>query len=262
MIVVGSTLAAYVMNDEDTWGAWLRSAEAMAEATEEEIRFFVAIEVDRRGLQPFEPLLKRLTEIEGNTRAGVLVDWWTYDLDDRRTSVTTANRLRHLTMGQNLVSEYATAEGASHLLFMAADTMPPADAIPKLLEMDLPLVGGHVSTYAFGGEVQYVHVIEGFGSRGPTQRKYREENDQAVEGIPVLIHFPTAAFVMIERDLFKAIRWRVDVELGMTDDPSYAYDAEVFFGVTPCIRLDCVGRHFPEAIGPIESRGHDMTVHR
>lgn len=232
-VVVGTTLAAFVMDDPDTWGAWLRTAEDLRREHDivgEEVRFFAAVQVDARGVAPFVPLLERLAELGG--------EWWTYMLDDGRTEVTTANRLRHLTMGQNLVTEYATSAGADHLLFMAADTMPPPDAVHRLREVGGGLVGGEVATYCFDGP-----DLPGFA-------------------FPVYRHMPTAAFVLIERAVFKRLRWRADAEAGMSDDPAYAFDAETLLGVVPMIRRDCVGRHFPESIGPIESRGHDMTVVR
>ena len=97
MIVVGTTMAAFVMDQEDTWASWMRNAEAV-KSTHPEVQYFVAIQVDKRGLEPFQPLLDRLAEIGG--------EYWTYSLDDGRTSVTTANRLRHIVVGQNLVVDY------------------------------------------------------------------------------------------------------------------------------------------------------------
>src|SRR5882757_10010822 len=101
------------MDDPDIWGSWLRNAEAMKESHLDSVQFFAAIEVDARGLEPFGALLDRLREIGG--------EWWTYSLDDGRTTVTTANRLRHITFGQNLATDYAVSTQATHLLFMAAD---------------------------------------------------------------------------------------------------------------------------------------------
>lgn len=228
-IAVCTTLAAFVMDQVDTWAAWLRTAEQL-KADHPDVKFFAAIEVDARGLAPFGPLLDRLAEVGG--------EYWTYSLDDGRVSVSTANRLRHIVAGQNLASDYATSVGASHMLFLAADLMPPGDAISKLLAMDHPFVGGEVTTYCLHGP-----KVDGYP-------------------FPVEAHMPTAAFVLIRRDLFKVIKWRWDADAGMSDDPAYYHDALTYHGVQALVRKDCVGRHFPESIGPIESRGHDMTVHR
>ena len=69
----------------------------------------------------------------------------------------------------------------------------------------------------------------------------------------------TAAFVMLTRALFKKVPWRYDMEMGMTDDPCLHFDAEQL-GYPTLVRKDCIGRHFPEAIGAIETRGHDMRI--
>ena len=235
MILVASTLCRYAMADPDTWGAWLYGAEELRAQSPERVYFFCAIEVDALGIDPFRPLLDRLNALGGS--------WMVYSLDDGRTSVTTGNRLAHLTLGQNLCSQRAHDMGASHMLFMAADCQPPADALPKLLAVSGGLVGGHVPTYCFA----YPEPIATYGP-----------------ACPVVEHMPTAAFVLVRRDVFTALRWRTDRDLGMTDDPCYAHDAERLLGVRPLVRLDVVGKHFPEAIGAIETRyaGRDMSVKR
>lgn len=228
-IVVATTLAAFVMDQPDTWQAWLRNHQAIR-SSHPDVRYFAALELDARGLDPFGPLIDLLADAGG--------EHWTFHLDDGRTEVTTENRLRHITLGQNLATEYAVSCGASHMLFLAADLEPPADCLPKLLEVDHPMVGGEVSTYCLSGP-----DVDGYP-------------------FPVQAHMPTAAFVLIAREVFNRLRWRADGEAGMTDDPCYHHDAATLLGVEALVRKDCVGIHHPIRIGAIETRGHDMAVHR
>jgi hypothetical protein len=258
-VVVATTLAAYVMDQPDTWGAWLADAEAMREherAAGRDVKFFAAIEVDGRGIEPFQPLTDRLSTLGADDPDS---PWWVYMLADGRTEITTANRLRHLTLGQNLASEYSAHVGASHMLFMAADCRPPADAISKLIEVDWPIVGGHVSTYCLDGPVvtQAARLVE--EHLGSGIQRVVDWTDMDVRA-----HMPTAACVLLERDFFKQIKWRADGDLGMSDDPAMYYDAEHLFRLDPpaVVRRDVVGRHYPECIGAIETRGHDMKVYR
>lgn len=229
--VVATTLAAFAMDDRDTWGAWLYNADRIIAHTDEPVTFFAAIQVDARGLAPFEPLLVELAELGG--------EYWTFSLDDGRTEVTTQNRLRHLTTGQNLASEYASSHGHDWMLFCAADCCPPADVLPKLWELNEPLCGPETPTYGLTGVDQ--------GERWP---------------FPVHEQLISAACILVRRDVFKRLRWRVDAEKGMTDDPCYGYDALTLLGVRSYVRKDIQARHYPECIGPIETRGHDMAVHR
>ena len=230
MIVVGTTLCTFAMSDFECWSSWLSNAEALAANSPEPVHFFAAIEVDARGMEPFSDLIKRLDEIGGS--------YWTFSLDDGRTEITTKNRLRHITMGQNLVSDFCSTPGVSHLLFLAADCKAPDDAIPKLLEVNHPLVGGEVKTYCLHG-----NKVEGYP-------------------FPLEEHMATAAFIFIRRDIFKRLRWRWDTEENMTDDPCYHYDAKDLLGVTTYVRKDCIGKHYPESVGGIETRGYDMSVVR
>lgn len=236
MIVVATTLTNFAMGDPDTWGSWLINAEAIRES-HPDVTYFAAIETDARGEAPFRPLCDRLSGLDG--------DWWTFSLDDGRNSVTTANRLRHITMGQNLATDYALSRpDCTHLLFLAADLEPPADCLPRLLALDHPLVGGHVPTYCLDG-------------RRVSPWEHGASGDEDVRE-----HMASAAFVLIARDLLRFVRWRWDLDAGMSDDPCLHHDARTFHHVATLVHHGVVGTHHPESIPSIESRGHDLTVHR
>jgi len=236
MIVVGTTLHAYVMDNIDHWGSWMRNAEKVKEEYQHfgnwtDVKYFAAIQIDSRGLEPFGPFLKRLEEIGG--------EFWTYSLDDGRTEVTTKNRIRHITVGQNLVNDYAMSiPSCTHMLFLAADTMPPNDILPKMLEMNHPLCAPYITTY---------------GLRGPRVDKY---------SFPVMNAMASAAAIFIAREVFSGIRWRWDMDKNMSDDPCFHHDALHYLKIPTYVREDCQAQHFPISVGAIETRGHDMKVHR
>lgn len=234
-ILVGTTLCRFAMEQPEIWGAWLHNAEAMRASDDRSIEFFAAIELDGEGLTPFKPLLERLADLNETTDR----PYFTYTLDDGRAEVTTHNRVRHITMGQNLVTDHACANPRiTHMLFMAADCEPPRDAIPKLLEMNWPIVGGHIPLY---------------GLTGPVVESYTD--------YPVREQMASAAFIMLNRDLFRQLRWRWDLDACMTDDPCMHYDALTLLNTPTYVRYDVVGRHYPDDYLPgIEYRGYDLTV--
>lgn len=230
MIVVGCTLAAVAMSDYDTWSSWLKTAEEIRE-TYHDVRFFAAIETDGRGLEPFAPLLERLSELGGS--------YWTFSLDDGRTEVTTANRLRHIVAGQNFVAEYAVETGATHLLLTCADCQPPGDVLPKLLEVNHPIVGGEVPAYCMTGTP-----------------------NEDYEDFPVVFYCAPVALVLLRRDILTRIKFRYDPDNGMTDDPCLTADC-ADIGWRSMVRKDVVGKHFPERLPPLEHRDYlDRTVVR
>lgn len=245
-VLVGTTLTTFAMDDPDTWGSWIRNAEAIRAAVpDERVEFFAAIQTDRRGLGYFQPLLDRLTELAVQDAGGI--EWWDYRLDDGRTTVTTANRLLHLTMGQNLVSFRAMSDPAvSHLLFMAADCQAPDDVLAELLPMHHDYVAPYVPTYGLRGEPVPWSVRTG----------------DVYRTVPCERAMPSAAAVLLSRRVFSRLKWRFDLDEGLSDDPALLRDAADLLGVSPLVRMDVVARHFPESIGPVETRGHDMTVVR
>lgn len=226
MIVVGTTLASFAMSERDAWRSWLRHAsrqQAMAADAGHELRHFAALQLDARGIAPFEPLLEELAELGG--------EYWTYMLDDGRTAVTMTNRWRHITFGQNLVVDYCQANpDVSHLLFLAADCTASSDVVPRMLEMDHPLVAPYITTY---------------GLRGPKVDRYPFHVEEAMA---------SAAAIFIARDVFRRIRWRWDLDAGMSDDPCFHHDAATLLGVPTYVRHDVIARHYPEAIGAYDTR--------
>lgn len=223
MIVIGTTIASFAMSEPDAWSAWLRNAEAHIASHPDGVRHFVAIQTDARGIEPFAPLLDRLAELGG--------EHWVYSLDDGRDRVTMTNRWRHITVGQNLVVDYTQSiPEASHLLFLAADTGVPPDIFARMLEMGHPLVAPYIPTYGLRGRPVSGHPF------------------------PVEDVMASAAAIFIARDVFRRIRWRWDLDTGMSDDPCYHADARDLLGVPTLVRLDVQAKHYPEAIGAYETR--------
>jgi hypothetical protein len=228
VILVGCTIPPYKMGGPDGyWSSWLANAEAIRQS--HDVRFVAVLEHDARGLDPFRPLLYRLA------RLGGMVLGFSYD--DGAASITTGNRLVRICTGRNLLTQWAVDNGASHILYTDADTAIPGDAIPKLLEVDWPVVGGRVPTYCLEGP-----DVGGYPFR-------------------VTEHMNTAGFLLVARDVFRTLRWRTDPDLGLTDDPCYHADATAL-GFPTRVREDCVAEHFPPCIGPLEERGHDLAVRR
>lgn len=238
-LIVGCTLTTYSVLDPDRdylWKSWLTHGRDLEDAGYD-IQYFCAIETDARGMTPFAPLLARLAEVGG--------EYWSYVLDDGRDKVTGENRGRHICAGLNLVAEYATAAGAEYWLRVESDTQAPVDAIPKLLEVRNGLAAAACSTYFRYDDPQHWYP----------QKQYP---------FPVVQGPMTAACLLMERKVFKRLKWRWDLEQGMTDDPAYTHDAATMLGVPTYTRLDCVAKHHPPAIGPIDTRfpGLDMEVRR
>jgi hypothetical protein len=229
-------MAAFAMSKPHGWMPWLLHAARRREVSREngiDTRLFVALQLDARGVEPFTPLLDMLAELGG--------EHWTYRLDDGRTEVTMTNRWRHITVGQNLVFDYCQADLAvACLLFLAADTETPVDIIPRMWEMNHPLVAPYISTYGLRGE-----PVERFP-------------------FPVEAAMASAACVFVRREVFRSIRWRWDAESQMSDDPCLHHDALTLLGIPTYVRHDIQAWHHPRAVGAYDTRfaPEDLKVAR
>ena len=244
MIVVGTTLTTFAMSEgRELWCSWFHNHEEIKST--HDVRYFAAIEVDGRGLEPFAPFIENLLLIGG--------DYWSFSYDDKRKSVDEVNRIRHIAMGRNVIQDYALSmdeagNDVTHILHIDADMRVPDDTIPKLLEMNHPIVSGD--------------VWETYRLSGPRVEKY---------SFPVEQHQNTAGFVMIGRELFRRVRWRADfgrfvqafddpeLQRPMTEEPCmYADTLEL--GFPWYVRKDLVGVHYPIQVPRLEDRGYVLDV--
>jgi hypothetical protein len=236
MIIIGTTLAAFVMDKEESWSSWMRNAELVKEEykkynEEDAIKYFAAIQVDGRGVEPFKPFIERLEAIGG--------EYWTFMLDDGRTKVNMTNRLRHISFGQNVIVDYAQSHlDCTHLLYLGADCMPPDNIMEKMLEMNHPIVAPYIHTYNLKGP-----KVEGYP-------------------YPVMDAMATPACLLVSRDVFSKLRWRWDMDKNMSDDYCFHYDTKTYLEISTYVREDVTAKHYPEAIGAYEDRGYNLDVIR
>lgn len=256
MIVIGTTIPPYKYDHALQVSSWLVNARAMAALSD--VTFFAALEIDARGPDVHASVLRELKALPSAT--------WTFSLDDHALCLDSNNRLARICTGRNLITQYAHDVGASHILFLDSDITVPAITLQRLLEVDWPIVGGHVPTYCLKGpRVRCARIdtdgddawaIEVDGMRRQTTSRPLFSGD-----IDLQEHMNTAGFLLVRRDLFRVLRWRWDKDAGLTDDPCYHADA-TRLGYPTWVRHDVIGRHWPPAIGPVEKRGHDMQIYR
>lgn len=234
-IVVGTTVAAFCMNTKDAWASWLINAQEQKEEAAKlgyVLTHFAAIQVDARGLEPFQPFIAALEELGG--------EYWTYSLDDGRTTITMTNRWRHITFGQNIVVDYCQAiPECDWLLFLAADCAAPVNIVPKMLEMNHPLCAPYISTYQLRG----TGVLKNRRTGQIYPAEWGVEDAMA-----------SAACIFIGREVFRKIRWRWDNDTQMSDDPCLHYDAQTLLDIPTYVRHDVTATHYPIAVGAYEER--------
>jgi hypothetical protein len=233
MIAVVSTVAAHKVDGQE--GRWLEHAEAMIEAGPDTLEWFLAVEIDGRGLAPFTRLLDRLSQLDGS--------YWTYHLDmdpegSDQFEVSTRNRYIRVCLGRNLGIEYALRRRASHVLFLDVDITVPADTLPRLLALHYPIVGGHVPVYCLSGP-----AAEGYSPAWDVQQ-----------------HWNTAGFLLCEREVIRRVRWGYDPDDGLSDDLTFARDVARVLGTPTLVRHDVVGQHEP--LVALEQRGTDRFLRK
>lgn len=238
-ILVASLIAPPFLDDQRRWGSWLRNNARIRESVPgTEVKYYCAVELDGRGLAPYE----ESGWLDTALGAGVYFETFTYN--SGRTQIDTNTRLKHICLGRNMISQHAIDDpNVTHIMGLDGDVKPPSDILPKLLAVDYPLVCAHIPTYCFGAPNIYIN---------PRNNDQDYPASWRVQPIPL----SSAGAWLVERWVFSSLRWRTDPALGMTDDPSYLYDAKHVLGIDPPIlqRTDTIAEHWPAAIGPIETR--------
>jgi hypothetical protein len=229
-ILVASVVAPHTARDL----SWLEHGAALSREAGCPLDYFLAVELDGRGEPHFSAQLARLAELEGTH--------WTYHLDKAPHSdgyeVVTAERFIRICMGRNLGIARALDTGASHVLFLDADARPPADVLPRLLEVDRPVVFAHTPSYCLNGP-----RAPGFPS-----------------SMDVRVHGDSLACVLVQREVVCRVGFGWDPDEGLSDDPRFWRDVQAAgFGV-PLTRHDCLVRHPP--LVPLEARGLDRRLRK
>jgi hypothetical protein len=255
VIVIGCTLAPFKLSrNSDGALRWLSNIENVIDsASPLPVELFAALEVDRRGLDPYADLLVRQEQLLAR---GISLTIWTFSIDDGEAIWRTGVRTRRVCAGRNLICDFALSKpGCSHVLFLDSDIVPDPDTIPKLRDLRWPIVGGDVPSYCLTGrEVtarRYFHGID-----YPAGRRWVQGVEQY--GYPVAEHWNTAGFLLVERVVIEHVRWGWDETRGLFDDPWYADQVERIIGTPTLVRKDCIGDHEP--LAALEDRGEDVTI--
>lgn len=253
VIVVGSTVAAWKCDGSEL--NWTRHAKRMRELSPVPLEFFCAVQrigsIEHEGwgdTDKLQRLFDRVIELRGDGPG-----WWNFGIDG--WAPDTARRLVGITTGRNLVREYVLRDtDATHVLYLDTDVEPDPACVPKLLELDHPVAGGHVGEYCLSGprvEKADVWRARGESITDDAGHLRRDRNDAAFP-FPVEEHWNTAGFLLVRRDVLREVAWRWEGPGLRTDDPCFAIDVErAGFGRT-WVRKDCVGKH--AQLVPVEQR--------
>lgn len=267
-ILIATTIAPWKATERGGL-AWLHKAEERVQIAREagfEIEHFIAIEVDGRGYIPYEDFFNRLDDIGEAT--GCPLEFWKFMLDQGQEFWDSENRLPRICFGRDLAHEYIQRRDHDAILFIDTDVKVPPDCIPKLWDVGRPLTAGHVPNYGLEGPVvqwrpescrrtdcDWIQTCVD-GPPCDDEHHYSGEHHH-VYPYRVEEFATTAGFLMISRDVARALRWRVDKDAGMTDDPCFQADAvKMGFGMT-YVRRDVVGVHVEPLIA-VEAREKEL----
>ncbi len=227
-VLIATTVAPWKANGNGEL-AWLeRAEERWVKAREAgiDVSHFIAYEVDDRGMAPYSELEARL----GEDLPMIHTVTHQFMMNTGETEYSGRSRLGRICAGRTMAHDYAQQQAYTHILFLDSDVEVEDDCVPKLLEVDHGIVGGHVPVY---------------GLDGPQVEEHRN--------IDLREHWNTAGFLLVRRDVFRALRWRWDLETGCTDDPCFQQDAVKGGWGQTWVRHDVIGVHV-EPMVPVEDR--------
>jgi hypothetical protein len=247
--VIGTPLVGW-KSDKKEDRAWMENAQSVIEKFPN-VKFFAALELDHRGLEPFSHIIEKLKSFNG--------EYWTYSINDMESKVTYSNRWIRIETGRNLIREFAQrnrktygnnwGEDASKVnrdsvqneavLYVDSDMIVNVPIIEKLFEIDRPLVSVNVPAYGLGGKV--------------------------VNEVPrIEEHWNTAGMLLVNSPAFYDLPWFHNNLLNLSDDPSFQslaerlkkregiHNLEETYGMT-WVRKDINADHKGQLL-PVESR--------
>jgi len=209
--VIGTPLVGWKADMQEEM-EWLNNAEDII-AKFPNAKFFTALELDKRGLDPFSRVIDKLKTLNG--------DFWTYTINDMESSVTSSNRWIRIETGRNLIREFAQRlrKTSGHhwgedcteinhgvinydaILYVDSDIILTSEIIEKLFEIDHPIVSADVPVY---------------GLRG----KAVSDNPRVEE------HWNTAGMLLVNSPAFYDLPWYHNAYLNLSDDPTFQSMAE------------------------------------
>lgn len=207
--VIGSPLVGWKCDRKEEM-TWLEERVKIMDTFNNAV-FFAALELDHRGLEPFERLIDGLNQVGGK--------FWTYTINDFEEAVTSSNRWIRIETGRNLIREFAQRRrlmSGHHwgeqtpqdgivsydaILYVDSDTTVNSTIIEKMFEIDRPLVGVDVPAY---------------GLRG----KEINRNPKIEE------HWTTAGMLLVNSPAYYDLPWYHNSYLNLSDDPTFQSMAE------------------------------------
>ena len=254
MILVGTTMAPYKADDLAGVTSWIENALELSEdanANGHQLKWFVALELDGRGMKPYAALLALLANLPHEV--------WTFELNTGALKISSDERLSRICTGRNLVTEYAMRQkDADWLFYCDSDLCPDEKTFTKLLDVNWPVVGGDVPGYCLSGPDVKTRRSWTMGDDG---RILWQDEPDAVPPFPYIVqeHWNTAGYLLVHRSVYQQIRWRHNPGTNLTDDPAWAESVLRTIGIKTLVRKDCPGRH--DGLVGVELRGHDLTIH-
>lgn len=248
MILIGATCAAYKCDGSEL--AWLENAEQIRESIQDDVVFFLALQLGHGHDDRCDKLRRRMAELGGVV--------WTFSIDEGADEITSYNRLVGICTGRNLICEYATREALiTGLLFVDTDLHLPVDGLAKLLEATdsgvFHSVGGHVPSYCLDGRPVPREQLH-------TKACEADPCSCGAKGWDVREHWNTAGFLLVTRAVFRWLRWRWDPQVGLTDDPCFDLDLHNAGWPRTVVRHDVIGHH--ESLVALEQRRADRSIRR
>lgn len=236
--VIGTPLVGWKI-DKNEHLAWLNDYENIKQKFPN-AKFFVSLEVDYRGISPYQNFIDILNKLE--------ISYWTYSINDFEDDVTFRNRWIRIETGRNLIREYAQRkrvigghnwgedtkkdnEGIDNfeaILYVDSDMLLTVDHIEKMFEIDRPLVGIDVPQYGLRGKVI-------------------NENPRIEE------HWNTAGMLLVNSPAFYDLVWGHNAFYNYSDDPSFQFMSEKMGWGQTWVRKDIVAKHVGQLVA-VESR--------
>lgn len=157
---------------------------------------------------------------------GFKVTEWFYSVDTNACveASGTHERLKHIMTGRNLINQFCVDNHSSHLLGLDSDVeIQDPKFLTRMLAFNHSFVSGLIDVFAFCQHLKFTK--EAMSKMAAFRHRLAELEVKKAPEPWINTSLVSGGFILLSRELFQSVPWRIDLDRGWTEDSCLCQDA-------------------------------------